>query len=64
MSKIVIDIKGVDGYPSIYGAVMEQLEDNIADAVMEQGFDNFTVENTYTGNSITKIPAKELSREG
>ena len=62
MSKIVIDIKGVGGYPSIYGAVMEKLEDNIADAVMEQGFDNFTVENTYTGNSITKIPKKEVSR--
>ncbi len=59
MSIIVITINGVEKYPSLYAQVMKQLEDKLSDVILEKGFDDFTIENSYTGNSIRKMPKTE-----
>lgn len=42
-----------------YGEQLEELEDALVTALCEKGFDDYTIEDSYTGNSIRKMPEIE-----
>ena len=43
-------------YPNIHTQFLEELEDRLCDVLKENGFENFSIEDSYTGNSMRRMP--------
>ncbi|GAH25134.1 unnamed protein product [marine sediment metagenome] len=41
---------------------LEELEDDLRDLLLENGFKNFTIEDEYTGNTVTVTPKKDAKQ--
>jgi len=54
---IVITLKGdAEKYAALHSRNIEELEDALASVVLEKGFDDFSIESSYTDNSIRRMP--------
>ena len=57
---ITLNDKELDKYPSLHSPMIRELEDDIA-KLLNKRFNDFTIENSYTGNIIRDIPKTEAS---
>ena len=52
---ITLNDKDLDKYPSLHSRMIDELEDELANVVFKAGFIDFTLDSSYTGNSIRDI---------
>ena len=55
---IFLNDKDLDKYPSLHSPMLEEFEDDLA-KLLNKTFEEFTIVNSYTGNTIRDVPKKE-----
>ena len=59
---ITLNDKDLDLYPSLHSPMIEELEDDIA-KLLNKTFTDFTIESSYTGNTIRDKPISQATSE-